>query len=107
LFRWERDGHERQMGLGATHTLSLAEAREVARECRRIILKGGDPIEQREAERAQRRVERTRGGTFREAAERYLAGHEKTWKNVKHREQWRSTLASYVLPNLGDLPSRY
>jgi integrase len=104
LFRWERDGRERQMGLGATHTLSLAEAREVARECRRIVLTGGDPIEQREAERAQRRVERARGGTFREAAERYLAAHEKTWKNVKHREQWRSTLASYVLPNLGDLP---
>ena len=28
IFRYERDGKERYMGLGATHTVSLAEARD-------------------------------------------------------------------------------
>jgi integrase len=104
LFRWERDGRERQMGLGATHTLSLREARELARECRKLVLAGRDPIEERRGERMQRKIERARGATFRECAERFLAAHEAAWKNDKHREQWRSTLATYILPTIGDLP---
>jgi integrase len=104
LFRWERDGRERQMGLGAAHTLSLGEARELARECRKAVLAGRDPIEERRSERIQRKVERARGATFRECAKQYLATHEATWKNEKHRKQWRSTLATYVLPTVGDLP---
>jgi integrase len=104
LFRWERDGRERQMGLGAVHTLSLGEAREFARECRKAVLAGRDPIEERRGERIQRKIERARSATFRECAEQYLATHEATWKNEKHREQWRSTLATYVLPTVGDLP---
>jgi hypothetical protein len=34
LFRFERGGRERQMGLGPVSTLSLAEARERAQQCR-------------------------------------------------------------------------
>src|SRR5258707_5743435 len=45
LFRFEREGRERQMGLGPVSTLSLAEARERARECRKVLLDGRDPIE--------------------------------------------------------------
>jgi hypothetical protein len=42
VFRWERDGRERHMGLGPVNTLSPAEAREKARECRRLVLDGHD-----------------------------------------------------------------
>jgi hypothetical protein len=48
VFRFERAGVERHMGLGPLHTLSLAEARERARECRRVLLDGRDPIEARD-----------------------------------------------------------
>lgn len=44
LFRYTRHGRARQMGLGALHTVSLAEARERARQARQIILDGEDPI---------------------------------------------------------------
>jgi hypothetical protein len=33
-----------------------------------------------------------------------IASHEAAWKNSKHRQQWRNTLATYVYPSLGELP---
>jgi hypothetical protein len=39
------------MGLGAIHTVSLAEARQKALECRKARLDGRDPIMARRAER--------------------------------------------------------
>jgi integrase len=42
--------------------------------------------------------------TFRECAERYIAAHRVGWRNAKHAEQWRSTLATYAFPIFGDLP---
>jgi integrase len=103
LFRFERNGRERQMGLGPASTLSLAEARERARECRKILLDGRDPIEVRNAERMQRRAETARVVTFKACAEQYIAAHEASWSNQKHREQWKSTLARYAYPIIGDL----
>jgi hypothetical protein len=47
IFRYQRDGRERHMGLGPVHTLSLADARERARECRLQLLAGRDPIDTR------------------------------------------------------------
>src|SRR6202041_3099376 len=35
VFRFKEAGKLREMGLGATHTIGLADAREKARDCRR------------------------------------------------------------------------
>jgi Arm DNA-binding domain len=69
IYRYQRDGRERHMGLGPVHTLSLADARDRARDCRRSLLDGRDPIEQRETERRQQRVDSARGMTFKQCAE--------------------------------------
>lgn len=47
LFRFTLRGKSRQMGLGALHTVSLAEAREKALQCRKLLLDDFDPIEVR------------------------------------------------------------
>src|SRR5262249_12481338 len=45
VFRF-RDGQKlREMGLGPCHTVSLAEARDMARGCRKQRLAGTDPIQ--------------------------------------------------------------
>ena len=44
--------------------------------------------------------------TFRECGEAYIAAHETSWRNLKHRQQWRNTLDTYVYPLLGDMPVR-
>jgi hypothetical protein len=103
IFRYMLDGRARYMGLGPTHTISLKEARERARESRQRVLDGIDPIETREQERAKRRLDAARSVTFQQACERYIGAHEAEWKNAKHRDQWRATLAS-TFPKIGKLP---
>jgi integrase len=104
IFRYERDGRERHMGLGSVSTVSLAMARDAAQKCRQLLFEARDPIEQRNAELRQRRLERASHVTFKECGEGYIAAHQAGWRNAKHKAQWSSTLAKYVYPILGDLP---
>lgn len=103
LFRFTRQGKAREMGLGPLSALSLAEAREKAGEVRKVLLAGADPLEAREAEKAKAEAEEARGMTFTECAEAYIAAHEATWRNPKHRQQWRNTLKTYAEPVFGEL----
>jgi integrase len=104
-FRYTFGGKRRQLGLGPIHSVSLAEARERAREARQCILDGHDPIEERRATAQAAKVERLKLMTFREAALKLLATPKlQAFKNHKHRQQWRSTLERYAFQVLGNLP---
>lgn len=104
LFRFERDGRERQMGLGSVDVVSLADARERAKAARRLIIAGHDPIEFRKAERTAKRLEAAKSMAFQQCAESYIKAHSASWRNEKHRAQWTSTLKSYAYPVFGKLP---
>jgi integrase len=104
LFRYMRHGRARQMGLGALHTVSLAEARERARAARQLVLDGEDPIEVKRRKRDEARAVESEQVLFRNAVKRFLDVHEHTWKNAKHRQQWAHTLRDYAYPTLGDRP---
>lgn len=101
IFRYGSVGKLRDMGLGPVHTISLAEARELATECRKLRLQGIDPIAQRNAQRATQKAAEAKAMTFVECAERYMASHEGAWSNATHRKQWVGTLRSYVYPVIG------
>ena len=101
LFRYMRHGRARQMGLGALHTVSLAEARERARQARQILLDGDDPLEIKRQKRDEARAETAQRILFKNAAERFLELHENTWRNAKHKEQWRNSLKELRLPDSG------
>jgi hypothetical protein len=49
IFRYERGGHERMMGLGPCADFTLDEVREFARSARRKLKDGTDPIDDRRA----------------------------------------------------------
>src|SRR5215831_11802486 len=104
VFRYRRDGRLREMGLGPVHTISLAEARERARECRRKRLDGFDPLDERHAARLEQRLVAAKAMTFRQCAEGYLKAHSAGWRNDRHAAQWSSTLQTYVYPFFGGLP---
>jgi integrase len=104
VFRFTRAGRARWMGLGPLHTISLAEARTKARECRRMLLDGIDPIEARNASRMGAKLAAAKSMTFRECAEAYIAAHRTGWRNAAHAAQWPSTLEAYVYPTIGSLP---
>jgi integrase len=104
IYRFMLHGRAREMGLGPLHIVTLAEAREKARECRKLRHEGVDPIEARKAKRSEERLAAAKATTFRECAERYIEAHRAGWRNPKHAAQWPSTLATYGYPVFGDLP---
>jgi len=104
IFRYTVNGRLRDMGIGPTHTLTLAEARDEATAARKLRLKEIDPIEHRHAQRAAVAAEAAKAKTFRQCAEGYIKDNEAEWTNQKHRREWAITLSRYVYPVLGELP---
>jgi integrase len=104
LFRYELRGRERWMGLGSADTRTLAEARDLAREQRKLLADGVDPIDARERAEAAKRLEHARSITFNECAAAYIDAHKAGWRNAKHAAQWRATLDAYAAPTIGALP---
>src|SRR5262245_48714550 len=74
VLRYTFGGRQRLMGLGSLDTLNLREVREKARECRKLINQGIDPIEQRRSEQAIAKTKRVM--RFRDAALAYIETHE-------------------------------
>lgn len=95
----------RGLGLGPVDCTSLAEARKRAREARRLVLDGIDPIEaKKETDRAKQEAARARV-TFRDAAEEYWAMRAPGWKNKKDPKLWLSSVKKYAYPTLGNRPA--
>jgi hypothetical protein len=55
VFRYERGGREKMMGLGPLHTIDLTTARERARKARQQLLDGIDPLDARPTHYRHRR----------------------------------------------------
>ena len=89
-------GKLRMMGLGSADVIDLREARDLAKAARRLVTLGADPIEHRratiQAEREARLREQASSMTFAECAEAYLAEHLSSFRNDKHKAQWKTSL---------------
>jgi integrase len=104
--RFQLNGRTRFMGLGSARDFSLEEARTRAKAARQKLADKIDPIEARRAERDDEVREAAGDLPFREACKEFLAAHENTWKNAKHRQQWANTLRHYAYPKLGARPCK-
>ncbi len=103
-FRFMLNGQAREMGLGPLHTVSLADARAAAVECRKLLLAKIDPIEARKAKQAGEALNAARSKTFDECAAEYIEAQRHGWSNPKHVDQWTNTLKTYASPTFGRLP---
>jgi integrase len=92
-----------EIGLGGYPSVTLAQAREKAREARDKIERGINPVAERKTVKASLSAAHDRGLTFAEAVTRYLAVKLDGFRNAKHRQQWENTLATYALPHLGKM----
>ena len=104
VFRFKMNGKPRDMGLGSINTFTLKEARELARECRQLVARGIDPIEDRRAKRDGAKAEDSGKMLFKDAAQRFLDLHLNEWKNAKHKQQWQNSLKTYAYPSIGNRP---
>lgn len=78
-FQWR--GKRREMGLGSLLNVSLAEAREAAERCRKMVLAGVDPIAARTRQAGVPTL-----GDFSEA---YIAEREAGWRGKNTAAGWR------------------
>jgi integrase len=93
VFMWKADGKRREMGLGALRDVPLAKARERASEVRQKLADGLDPIAARDS--------KPKVMTFGEAADALIESMSSSWRNEKHRAQWKMTLTTYCEPLRG------
>ena len=91
-------GERKDIGLGPHPPVSLAQARQKAGENRTVVKSGGDPLA---AKREEARLAET--PTFEQLARQHIAQNRLSWKNIKHRAQWESTLKTYAFPKIGAL----
>lgn len=103
ILRYMLAGKRRDMGLGGYPDVTLASARDLAREARLKIKAGADPIEEARKARSELKAERAKNVIFRKCAEDYIASHSASWSNAKHRAQWTATLEAYAYPHFGEL----
>ena len=111
VYRFMLRGKSRDVGLGSAvgaDAVSLAVARDLAAALRLKVKSGVDPLAERleaaTAAVAASQASKIAGITFEAVAEAYIAAHSDGWRNAKHRQQWTSTLATYVYPVMGALP---
>ena len=107
LLRVKVGDKRREIGLGAYPGVGLALAREKAQDTRDDIASGIDPVLQRaDARQAiiERQIEaKAMDWTFKRCAQAYIKAKKPGWRNAKHGEQWKNTLATYVYPTIGDM----
>jgi len=90
VFRYERAGRRREMGLGSAAIVSLQEARNIALQQRLVLASGKDPLEERRLSRA---VAKPR--TWGDCVDAYIDSHRAGWKNDAQADQWEQSLREY------------
>jgi integrase len=83
---WKVGGKRREMGLGSLRDVPLAKARQRAADARQQVADGLDPLTSRDKPTVM---------TFGEAADALIESMSSSWRNEKHRAQWKMTLAVY------------
>lgn len=94
VFLWMKHGKRREMGLGSYPTISLVSARQRADECRRHVAEGLDPIAERK---------KAAPVSFGDAADQFIASMASSFRNEKHRDQWKMTLGDAYCAELRKL----
>ena len=104
LFRYMVAGKPFGMGLGPTHTVSLAEARQKALDARKLLIDGINPLAAKKQKQIAAALASAKVMSFDQCAKAYILAHKASWKNAKHADQWTNTLNTYVNPIVGHLP---
>lgn len=93
-----------EMGLGSFVAFSLAEARQRATAQRKLLADGVDPLATKHSDLLAQRMADASVITFSKAATAFIDSNSSAWRNAKHADQWRNTLATYANPVIGEIP---
>ncbi|MBK2106838.1 tyrosine-type recombinase/integrase [Francisella philomiragia] len=95
----------KEMGLGSFPLVKLKDAREYAKECRLLLLKGVDPIADRKAKLDTiNQEEQKKQITFEYVTRLWLEKKSQEWKNPKDFPRWTRAFERNIFPTLGKMP---
>lgn len=94
----------RDIGLGGFPDVTLAGARDKAREVREQIASGVDPVAERQAARDAMRASQAKAMTFEQAARACYAARQSEFSNRKHGKDWINSLERHAFERIGQLP---
>jgi integrase len=103
VLRYEYGGRERMMGLGSADEFNLSQARERARDARRLLADHIDPLEAKRTARVAAELAAAKIMSFETAAGLYHEQHSAKWSK-KHRAGFISSLRRFAFPIIGHLP---
>jgi integrase len=103
VLRYERHDRERMLGLGPLAVVSLKQARERAREARRLLLENIDPVAARKQAKADAALEAAKTKTFRECAEAFFKDNQSKWRSAAHAREYIGSLRRLAYPTIGGL----
>lgn len=101
VLRYTVNGRRREMGLGSTSDVTLAEARQGRDRWRAILRNGKDPIRERQRLRHEIQTDDTR---LRSVALEAFEARKAELKGDGKAGRWFSPLELHVLPKLGGIP---
>jgi integrase len=84
-----KTGKPTETGIGSTELITLAVAKDKAHELRKIVVSGGDPVE-------QKREERRKKITFGDMAGTYLGLMQPVWRSAKHFDNMSRLLTNHA-----------
>jgi integrase len=87
LYRWH--GKPTEIGFGSARDVTLARARDLARQARNNLAEGINPRDVRKS---------SNDATFGECADQLIEAMRPSWRNDKHAAQWKMTLSHYAAP---------
>lgn len=103
VFRYQRNGKKREMGLGSLATVTPVIARERAAQYRLQLHDGLDPMAERKRIIAARKATPAAVLTFEQCAVQCIKDRSAAFSCAKHTAQWGATLGSYAYPHIGSL----
>jgi integrase len=92
--RMKFKGKRRGYGLGPVHGVSLAEARILAAEIRKMVRAGLDPVE-------IRGLKRKRAPTFEQVTRKCHESLRRGWKDKRYAS-WLATFENHIFPEIGN-----
>lgn len=100
--RFTLNGRRHNLSLGSYPEIALRQARQKAVEARNDINKGINPIDARK--RAKTPTPSLPKLQFEQFALDYIQSMRSKWRNLKHADQWVSTVMNYASPVIGSMP---
>lgn len=106
IYRTIIGGKRHSMGLGGYPDITLAQAREKARELKLAIDRGEDPLEEKRARKREIQKQKLNTVTFEKAFIQYMKMKSKEFKNHRQALQWENSITTYAYPTLKNIPVR-